>query len=55
VQAKNYYGTQLALETMLNLGFKAIVLNLMLFFYLVNLFFILLDWMTKGTNYSCRE
>lgn len=43
MQAKNYYGIQLALETMLGLGFKAIVLNLMLSLYLANFVFILLD------------
>jgi hypothetical protein len=55
VQAENYYGTQLALETMLGLGFKATVLNLLLSLYLADFVFVLLDWMTEGANSSCRD
>lgn len=46
MQANYHYGTQLASKTMLGLGFKAIVLNLLLTLYLANFVFVLLDWMT---------
>jgi len=55
VQVENYYGIQLGLETMLGLGFKAIVLNMLLSFYLVDFVYILLDWMIEGTNSNCRD
>ncbi len=55
MHAENYYGTQLALETMLGLGFKATVLNLLLSLYLADFVFVLLDWMTEGANSSCRD
>jgi hypothetical protein len=43
MQTENYYGIQLALETMLGLGFKATIQNLLLFLYLVDFVLILLD------------
>jgi hypothetical protein len=54
VHAENYYGTQLTLETMLGLVFKA-VLNLLLSLYLADFGFVLMDWMTEGSNSSCRD
>jgi hypothetical protein len=49
-QADNFYDTQLALDLVQGLGFKAI-LNSMLFLYLFHLVLVLLDCMIGGAKF----